>query len=201
MRNTKPPTTKKELRSFLGLAGYYRKFVPGFATLALPLTERTKARCPEKVTWTEECEQAFSQLKAVLCSKPVLVLPDDALPYTLRTDASGEGLGAVLLQDQGQGLQPVAYASKKLSDAERKYHTVELECFAVVWGIRKFYPFLYGRHFRVESDHLPLKYLHRIRPVSRRLMGWALELQSYSFDFQSLKGTDNVGADYLSRAT
>jgi len=70
---------------------------------------------------------------------------------------------------------------------------------AVVWGIRKFYPFLYGRHFVLESDHHPLRYLDRIRPVSKRLMGWAIELQSHSFDFKSLKGVDNLGADYLSR--
>ena len=201
IRNAAPPSNKKELRAFLGLAGYYRKFVPNFATTALPLTEKTKGKHPDKVQWDEKCDQAFRVLKEVLCNKPVLILSDSAYPYTLRTDASGVGLGAVLMQDQDVGrLHPVAYASKKLSDAERRYHTIELECLAIVWGIRRFYPFLYGRHFRLECDHHPLQYLDRIRPVSRRLMGWTMELQSHSFEFVSLKGTDNHGADYLSRA-
>eukprot|EP00745_Piridium_sociabile_P033382 TRINITY_DN571_c0_g1_i10.p1 TRINITY_DN571_c0_g1~~TRINITY_DN571_c0_g1_i10.p1 ORF type:complete len:1565 (+),score=261.65 TRINITY_DN571_c0_g1_i10:102-4796(+) len=200
IKNASPPGNKKELRAFLGLAGYYRKFVPNFATTALPLTEKTKGKQPDKVQWDDACEKAFGLLKGVLCNKPVLVLSDSDYPYTLRTDASGVGLGAVLMQDQGKGLHPVAYASKKLSDAERRYHTIEQECLAIVWGIRKFYPFLYGRHFTLQCDHHPLKYLDRIRPVSRRLMGWAMELQSHSFDFVSLKGVDNHGADYLSRA-
>ena len=200
IRNAKPPTTKKELRAFLGLAGYYRKYVPNFATIAVPLTDKTKGKLPEKIKWDGECQKAFDCLKGALSSGPVLLLPDQKKPFTLRTDASGVGLGAVLMQDQGKGLQPVAYASKKLTGAELNYHTIELECMAVVWGIRRFYPFLYGRHFTLESDHHPLKYLDRIRPVSKRLMGWALELQSHSFDFESLKGVDNLGADYLSRA-
>ncbi|KAL8589384.1 hypothetical protein ACOMHN_021536 [Nucella lapillus] len=119
--------------------------------------------------------------------------------FVLRTDASGQGLGAVLLLEKEGMLRPVTYASKKLNDAEKRYHTIEQECYAVVWGVRKFYPYLYGRHFVLESDHSPLRYLHRIRPVSRRLMGWAMELQSHSFTFRGIKGTDNLGADYLSR--
>ena len=194
------PSTKKELRSFLGLAGYYRKFVPNYATIALPLTDKTKAKQPERIKWDTDCQKAFDQLKDALTSEPILRLVNKELPYTLRTDASGVGLGAVLLQDQGDGLYPVAYASKKLHGAELHYHTIELECLAIVWAIRKFYPYLYGRHFILESDHHPLRYLDRIRPVSKRLMGWALELQSHSFSFKAIKGADNVGADYLSRA-
>ena len=129
----------------------------------------------------------------------VPVLPDPKKPFVLRTDASGVGLGAVLLQDQGEGLQPVAFASKKLNPAERRYHTIEQEVFAAVWGIRRFYPYLYGRHFVLESDHDPIRYLHKIRPVSRRLMSWAMELQAYSFEVRHIKGKDNVDADFLSR--
>ena len=195
-----PPRTKKELRAFLGLAGYYRKFVPNFATVALPLTNKTKAKEPDKVRWDSDCQKSFDKLKAILTSEPVLQLPNDQKPFILRTDASGVGLGAVLLQENRGSVRPVAYASKKLTEAERKYHTIEQECLAVVWGIRKFYPHLYGRHFVLESDHHPLTYLHRIRPVSRRLMGWALELQSHSFEFRHIKGEENHGADYLSRA-
>ncbi|XP_076434617.1 uncharacterized protein LOC143274631 [Babylonia areolata] len=199
IREAHPPATKKELRAFLGLAGYYRRFVPKFSETALPLTNKTKGSEPNKVLWSDECQKAFDKLKEALINPPVLVLPDPSKTFVLRTDASGLGLGAVLLQDHGEGLQPIAFASKKLSGAEQRYHTIEQEALAVVWGIRKFYPYLYGRHFVLESDHHPLKYLHRIRPVSRRLMGWAVELQSHSFTFRHIKGVDNLGADYLSR--
>ncbi|XP_076462064.1 uncharacterized protein LOC143294574 [Babylonia areolata] len=198
IREAHPPATKKELHAFLGLAGYYRRFVPKFSETALPLTNKTKGSEPNKVLWSDECQKAFDKLKEALINPPVLVLPDPSKTFVLRTDASGLGLGAVLLQDHGEGLQPIAFASKKLSGAEQRYHTIEQEALAVVWGIRKFYPYLYGRHFVLESDHHPLKYLHRIRPVSRRLMGWAVELQSHSFTFRHIKGVDNLGADYLS---
>ena len=200
IRDAKPPTTKRELRSFLGLAGYYRKFVPNFATLALPLTDKTRGKEPDKVIWTPQCQSAFEELCRHLTSEPILRLADQDKSFTLRTDASGVGLGAVLMQEHDGILRPVAYASKKLTPTERRYHTIELECMAVVWSVQRFYPFLYGRHFTLECDHHPLQYLHRIRPVSRRLMGWAMELQSHSFDFHSVKGIDNHGADYLSRA-
>ncbi|XP_076446988.1 uncharacterized protein LOC143284205 [Babylonia areolata] len=199
IRNAPVPTTKKELRSILGLAGYYRKFVPRYAEVALPLTEKTRGKEPTKVSWSPECQKAFDSLKDALVSAPILQLPDQSKPFVLRTDASGTGLGAVLLQEHEGMLRPVAYASKKLVGAEFQYHAIELECFAVVWSVRKFYPYLYGRTFQLQCDHNPLQYLHRIRPVSRRLMGWAMELQSHSYVFQSVKGVDNHGADYLSR--
>ena len=199
LQKAERPKSKKQLRAFLGLSGYYRKFIANYSTIALPLSERTKKDYPDKVEWDETCEQAFNILKDNLSQYPVVVLPDQRLPFILRTDASGEGLGAALMQNQGDGLQPIAYASKKLSPAEKNYATIEQECLAVVWGIRKFYPFLYGRQFIVETDHNPLKYLDRIRPMSRRLMGWAMELQSHSFTVQSIPGKENVVADALSR--
>ncbi|KAK7114495.1 hypothetical protein V1264_000550 [Littorina saxatilis] len=128
-------------------------------------------------------------------------MPDLALPYVVRTDASDRGMGAVLLQDQGKGLQPVAYASKKLNSAEQNYATVEKECLATVWGIQKFERYLYGRHFVLETDHQPLQYLQRMKPTNARLMRWALQLQPYDFTIKVIPGKDNVGADYLSRMT
>ena len=193
------PQTKKQLRSFLGLAGYYRKFVPNFATIALPLTEKTKKGNPEKIVWDEQCQDAFTTLKIRLCEKPIVCLPDTKLEYTLRTDASDVGLGAVLLQDQGQGLQPIAYASKKLSPAQRGYSVIEKECMAVVWGVKKFEPYLYGTHFVLETDHQPLQYLRRSKTENGRLMRWAIQLQQHNFTIWVIPGKDNVGADYLSR--
>ncbi|XP_076449507.1 uncharacterized protein LOC143285940 [Babylonia areolata] len=132
------PVTKRQLRGFLGLVGYYRRFVPQFAEIALPLTDKTKNREPSKISWDEKCERAFSRLKGVLCSRPVCCLPDLTKPFILRTDASDVGVGAMLLQDQGFGAQPVACASKKLNPAERNYPTIEKECLALIWGVHKF---------------------------------------------------------------
>lgn len=201
IRNAARPKTKKELRSFLGLAGYYRKFVPNFAIVAKSLTDRTKKGHPEKVEWNVECEQAFDSLKEHLSQKPVIRLPDPSKEYTLRTDASDTGLGAVLLQDQGEGLQPIAYASKKLNGAETRYSTIEKECMAVVWGVKKFEPYIYGTHFTLETDHRPLQYLNRSKTENGRLMRWAIQLQQHNFTVKVIPGRDNVGADYLSRST
>lgn len=199
VREAPRPNTKKQVRSFLGLVGFYRKFIPRFAEIALPLTELTKGKAPEKVKWSEACQLSYSRLKESVCSAPILRLPDPSKTFTLRTDASTVGLGAALGQEHDGDWRPIAYASKKLSETEQRYHAIELECYAVVWGIRRFYPYLYGRHFIVECDHHPLSALHKIRPVSRRLVGWSMELQSHQFDVRYLKGTTNVEADFLSR--
>ena len=199
VREAPRPTTKKQVRSFLGLVGFYRKFIPHFAEKALPLTNLTKGSAPDRVRWDDACEASYSALKESICSSPVLRLPDPSRTFILRTDASYDGLGAALGQDHDGSWHPVAFASKKLSDTERRYHTIELECYAVVWGIRRFYPYLYGRHFIVECDHHPLSALHKIRPVSRRLVGWSMEFQSHQFDVRYIKGATNVEADFLSR--
>ncbi|XP_076438810.1 uncharacterized protein LOC143277793 [Babylonia areolata] len=199
IRESPRPCTKRQLRGFLGLVGFYRRFVPQFAEIALPLTEKTKSKEPNEVIWDEYCERAFLQLKQILCSRPVCCLPDLSKPFILRTDASNVGLGALLLQDQGMGAQPVACASKKLSPAERNYPTIEKECLALVWGIQRFEPYLYGKEFVVQVDHAPLQYLDRAKTVSGRLTRWALQLQPFSFRVQAIPGKENVGADFLSR--
>ena len=193
------PTTKKEVRAFLGMVGYYRKFIPKFSTIALPLTDLTKKDAPNKVVWTANCELAFTALKKCLATSPVLSMPDLSAPFVLRTDASDRGLGAVLLQLKGEILHPVAYASRKLSDTETRYSTIEKECLAIVWAVQKFQPFLYGRTFVLETDHQPLNYLQTAKVANSRLMRWSLLLQVYSFVVRVIPGSQNVGADYLSR--
>lgn len=200
IRDAEQPKTKKDLRAFLGLVGFYRRFIPQFAEIALPLTDRTKKGCPELVKWTEECERAFRTLKGKLIAKPIMILPDVNKPFVLRTDASDRGIGAVLMQDQGEGLHPVAYASKKLLDAETRYATIEKECMAIVWGVKKFEPYLYGTKFIIETDHKPLLYLQKSKTENGRLMRWALQLQQYTYTVRVIAGKDNVGADYLSRS-
>ena len=192
------PRNKKEVRSFMGLCGYYRKFVPNFATIAHPLTDLTKKDAPNEVVWNLDCERAFDTLKTRLVSQPVLQLPDLTQSFVLRTDASDQGVGAVLLQEKDK-LHPVAYASRKLSSAEGKYSTVEKECLAVVWAVDKFQQYLYGQEFILETDHQPLKYLKTAKNTNNRLMRWSLHLQSYSFSVRVIPGKDNVGADFLSR--
>ena len=195
------PRTKKEVRSFLGLANFYRRYIANFSDIASPLSDLTKAKKPETVTWTDKCEQAFVKLKQELGKKPIVLLPHTDKPFVLRTDASDRGMGAVLLQDHGEGLQPVAYASKKFVGAETNYSTVEKECLATVWGIKKFETYLYGTHFVLQTDHQPLEYLKRKKTTNGRLMRWALQLQQYSFQVEVIPGKENVGADFMSRAS
>jgi len=199
VQDAKPPETKKELRAFLGLTGFYRQYIPDYATIASPLTDKTKKKEPERVVWDTACQQAFDQLKSKLTQKPVVRMPNNELEYIVRTDASDRGIGVVILQDHGKGLQPIAFASRKLKDAERNYATVEKECLGTVWGIKKFERYLYGKHFILETDHQPLQYLQRMKPTNARLMRWALQLQPYSFTVRVIAGKDNLGADYLSR--
>lgn len=190
------------MRSFLSLCGFYHKFIPHFTELGAPLTETLKKGFPDQIIWTPECENAYSQLKEALVSKPVLQLPDLSKPFVLRTDASGIGIGAALLQegkDDASVLKPVAYASKKLLQAERNYSTVERECLSLVWAVQKFQPYLYGVKFRVQSDHQPLMFLATSQKLNARLMRWSLLLQPYNFTVEYIPGKENVGADFLSR--
>ncbi|XP_021346938.1 uncharacterized protein LOC110446222, partial [Mizuhopecten yessoensis] len=194
------PETKTQLRSFLGLAGFYRKFIANFASIAVPLTELTKKGFPNRLEWGDSQEKAFETLKRALTAKPILKLPDLNEDFILRTDASDTGLGAVLLQIE-EGLKlPVAYASRKLLQRERNYAVVEKECLAIVWAVQKFEQYLYGKEFVLETDHQPLTYLQRSKTANGRLMRWALLLQPYRFRIQAIRGSDNIGADYLSRS-
>jgi len=199
LKEAPQPTTKTEVRSFLGFAGYYRRHVPGFSTIALPLTNLTKKSEPNKVEWTDDCEIAFQRLKRALTAESILRLPDLERDFVLRTDASEAGLGAVLLQEHEGVLHPVAYGSRKLNTAERNYTVTEKECLAVIFGISKFERYLYGRRFTLQVDHQPLAYLRQAKLTNGRLMRWSLYLQQYNVHVQYIKGSDNIGADYLSR--
>nr|KAG5692640.1 hypothetical protein BaRGS_003530 [Batillaria attramentaria] len=199
LKAVRRPVSKKETRAFLGLASFYRRYIPHFAAIAFPLTELTKKTQPTRVNWTPACEEAFQTLKERLCAKPVVCLPDLHQPFTLQTDASDVGLGAVLLQERDGQLQPVMYASRKLSDAEKRYAVIERECLAVVWAIKKFELYLYGREFTLQTDHQALQYLQSSKTANGRLMRWALWLQPFSFRVEVIPGKANVGADYLSR--
>ena len=156
---------------------------------------------PDKVKWGESQEKAFQELKKSLEEEPILHLPDFNKTFILKADASDTGLGAALMQEFDGKLFPIAYASKKLLERERNYATVEKECLAIVWGVKRFEYFLFGRYFQIHTDHQPLVYLDAKKTVNKRLMRWAMVLQSHRFRLVSIKGSDNVAADYLSRST
>lgn len=155
------PVTKKQVRSFLGLVGFYRKFIPNFACIAVPLTDLTKKGQPNKVIWESSHEHAFGTLRNALVKFPILKLPNMSEPFILMTDASDYGIGAVLMQEQEGSKMPVAYASRKLKSSEVAYSTIEKECLAIVWAIQKFHRYLYGQEFTLQTDHKPLIYLNK----------------------------------------
>ena len=134
IKQATPPTTKKELSSFLGSVGYYRAFVPNFAAIAVSLTDLTKKGSPNVLVWTDVHDQAFRTLKQCVSSPPVLRLPDVSKPFILQTDASSEGIGAILLQKEGQIKHPVAFASKKLLPREKNYSAIEREALVKCLG-------------------------------------------------------------------
>jgi len=199
IKDASQPQTKKEVRSFLGLAGYYRKFIPNFAEVAVPLTDLTKGGQPRKVQWGPSQEKSFQTLKEMLTQAPILRLPDFSRQFIVQTDASDTGVGAALLQDFDDGRFPVAYASKKLLPRERNYSVIERECLAIVFAVQKYQKYLYGTEFILHTDHRPLTYIQKCKTESARIMRWSLFLQNYSFRIESIKGTENVAADYLSR--
>ena len=147
----------------------------------------------------ESQEKAFNQLRQALVSKPILKMVEISKPFTLQVDASDLGIGAIVLQEENGKKVPVAYASRKLKQSERSYAVIEKECLALVWAVQKFSRYLYGTPFTVETDHCPLKYLNEAKLKNARLMRWALILQPYRIHINAIKGSENVGADYLSR--
>ena len=199
VQNYPKPVTKKELRAFLGLTGYYRKFISDFSGRTALLSDMLKKSFPEHLRWTEDTEQAFQSLKQALCKEPVLQAPDFRKKFILQTDASRIGIGAVLSQVGDDGLEhPVAYASRKLQAAERNYATIEQECLAIKWGVEKFAVYLLGKEFEIQTDHAPLKWLQE-HQHNARVARWALELQPFQFYIKHRAGNKHCNADSLSR--
>ena len=193
------PQTKKQVRAFLGVTGYYRKFIPDFASVAAPLTDLIQKICPDRVVWTPECGSAFLKQKNRLCSDPVLRSPDFTRPFVLQTDASERGVGAVLsqLDDNGDD-HPVAYFSRKLLPRE-KYSTVEKERLAIKLAVQAFNVYLLGRPFTIQTDHRSLQWLDRLKDNNSRLTRWSLDLQLHPFQVNYCTGKANSNADGLSR--
>ena len=169
IRNYPRPMTISQLKSFLGLAGYYRKFIKNFAERAHALTMLTRKNNPWK--WAQEEEEAFQFLKKCLINPPILRYPNFSREFLIHSDASGYGVGSVLSQihtENGEEKEVViAYASRHLSDVEKNWSTIEKEAYAIVHAVKQFYPYLYGRKFQVLSDHKPLRELLRKKKLQQ----------------------------------
>ena len=203
------PTTVKQVQSFLGACNFFRAYIKDFAKRAAPLYALSKVksnkRRPTDISerWGEAQEQSFTALKKALASSPVLVQPDFTKPFYLHTDASGEAIGAVLTQDDDTGNpRAVGYASRVLSDVERRYSATEGECLAVMFGVESFRWALHGNQFHLYSDHQALQFLMgggAARSNNRKHHRWLAELQSYNFTIEHRAGVDNLVPDALSR--
>ena len=191
------PKSVKDIRSFLGLANYYRRFVHNFAKIASPLNRLTRKDVP--FVWTPECEGAFLELKRCLCSPPILAYPDFSQPFHLDTDASNSALGYILGQSINGQECVIAYGGRELSHAETNYSTTEREALAVVDGVKRYQSYLSGTKFFIHTDHGSLSWLMRIKDPTGRLARWALQLQQYDFEIIHRAGTANGNADALSR--
>jgi hypothetical protein len=195
------PTTKsvKDVRSFLGHAGFYRRFIKDFSVISKPLSNLlTKDNIFE---WTERCEEAFVKLKNLLTSAPVIQPPNWSLPFEIMCDASDYAVGVVLGQRKDKKPYVIYYASKSLNSAQMNYTTTEKKLLAVVFAYEKFRSYLVGSPVVVFSDHAVLKYLLSKKDSKARLVWWILLLQEFDITIKDKKGTENVVADHLSRLT
>ena len=161
----------------------------------------TKKSAPSDIEWTADCDRAFQQLKSLLCTAPILASPDFNRQFVLQTDASDRGIGAVLSQVDGDGIErPVAYYSKKLLPREERYSVIEKECLAIKSAIAAFQVYLLGRPFKIQTDHRALIWLNQLKDKNSRLTRWSLSLQPFKFEVTHRVGADNSNADALSRA-
>ena len=191
------PQNKKEVRSFLGLCSYYRRFVPAFADIARPLHELTEERCA--FVWSLECQQAFDELKTRLTTAPILALPNNEEDFILDTDASDVGVGAVLSQVTDGQERVMAYYSQALTKAEKNYCVTRRELLAVIKAIGHFHHYLYGRKFLVRVDHSALQWLMKFKNPEGQIARWIQILQEYDFQIIHRAGQKHGNADAMSR--
>ncbi|GJT85986.1 reverse transcriptase domain-containing protein [Tanacetum coccineum] len=191
------PTTVKGVRSFLGHAGFYRRFIKDFSKISRPMTHLLEKNTP--FIFSNECIQAFETLKKKLTEAPILIAPDWDLPFELMCDASDFAIGAVLGQRHEKHFRPIHYASKTINEAESHYTTTEKEMLAVVYAFEKFRSYLILNKSIVYTDHSALKYLFAKKDSKARLLRWVLLLQEFKFKVIGTKGAKNLTAGHLSR--
>ena len=192
-----PPINVSEVWSFLGLVGYYRRFVKKFSDKAAPLNALLHEDQAWK--WTQECQYAFETLKGEIAARPVSAYPDFSKPFRLYTDASNLGLGAILAQKQEGKEKIICCASRTLNNAETNYSTTKKECLAIVLGVQVFRPFLVATHFEILTDHYALQWLRSMKSTSAILHRWAAALEDYRFTIIHRPGKLQGHVDALSR--
>ena len=191
------PTCARDVKSFLGLAGYYRKFIYRFAEVARPLHQLLGKGV--SFEWTDVHQQAMDKLKVALVTAPVLAHPNMSLPFTIMTDASDYAVGGILCQDQGNGNQPVAYYSKSLSSTQRNWPVHHRELFALLEALDRWRWAVHGNHFTWQTDHKPLEYLRTQSVLAPRMARWMEKLAEYDFSAEYRPGVTHQAADALSR--
>ena len=197
IRNWKPLRSVTEVRSFLGLLNYYRRFIPRLSAIAAPLNNLTKKNVP--FFWSPECDNAFERLKTCVTTSPVMKPPDFSRPFILHADACGRALGSCLMQRHDDGVHVVAYHSRTFSPAEQIYDIRDKENLAIVDSFRQWRPYLLGSRTFVHTDHHSLQYLFSCPHLKERQARWLEELSSFDFDIQYKKGSTHVVADPISR--
>lgn len=195
------PNNVKEVRRFIGLTGWYRRFIYNFSDITVPITDLIKKKTKKsEFEWNQKAQEAFETLKRALISAPILSLPDYSQPFVIQTDASDVGIGGVLTQNIENVEKVIAYMSSKLTRTQQKYHVTERECLAVLTAVEKFRPFIEGTRFTVITDHASLQWLQNLKDPMGRLARWALRLQAFDFELIHRKGKLNVVPDAMSRA-
>ncbi|XP_057548205.1 uncharacterized protein LOC130826652 [Amaranthus tricolor] len=200
-----PPVNVKGVRSFLGHAGFYRRFIQDFSKIAKPLIYSEMLQLTQLLLkdapfdFTEECAESFNRIKQALITAPIIRPPDWELPFEIMCDASDFAVGAVLGQRKDKVLHAIYYASKTLDEAQVNYATTEKELLAVIYALEKFRSYLLGSKVIVYTDHAALKYLLAKKEAKPRLIRWILLLQEFDIEIRDKKGAENVVADHLSR--
>jgi hypothetical protein len=196
VREFPAPITVVSVRSFLGLTGYYRRFIRGYARLAGPLFELT--RKDVDFIWSEDCQKAFDAMKRALIGAPILLRSNFKEPFFLDVDWLTKGVGAILPQKEGRLEKVIAYASKALIVAQKKFHPMEGECYTLSWGILHFKQYLHRTHFTLRTDHKPLEWLVTVSDANGRRGKWIDLLQDYSFKIVHRPGARHANVDALS---